>query len=175
MSHTTLPNELADQEKNRKRRGLLRVLIGISMLAGLVTIGLGLPQVYYGYVSTSWPTCEGTVMESESEFDSRRGVHEVKITYSYTVSGRKYTGHRHSYLGTVFSNSADAQKIVDEHPVGSPVTVYYSPNNPKMAVLAPGVQQRAWAGCVSGAIFVLIAIFMIWSTFRKSKKSEHEA
>lgn len=89
-------------------------------------------------------TTQGTVLSSEVTHhdDSDGTTHGVRITYSYTVAGREFTGDRFRYGKFSSSDSAWARQAVHEHTVGSTTKVYYDPNNPTESVLRPGL-----AGC----------------------------
>ena len=135
---------------------------GIVLLTGLFCAGFGLSLIYHGYACKSWPTCEGTVVESEVKvMGGRRDSYAPKIKYSYTVSGKAYTSDRYAYGDTHFWEERDAKKIVGKYPPGSPVTIYYSSWNPGMSVLAPGVDSTAWYLLAGGVGCVLIAVLSI--------------
>lgn len=85
---------------------------------------------------------QGTVLSSEVTHhdDSDGTTHGVRITYSYTVAGREYTGDRFRYDKSSSSDSAWARQAVAEHQVGSTTTVYYDPLVPQNSVLSPGLR-----------------------------------
>ena len=158
------------------------VITTVLALAGFSIIGYGLYCVHYGHASLAWPTCTGTVTDSEVHRSRRSGgrsggvdTFRPKITYSYTVAGQQYTGNRYAIGDPASSGIREAQKIVGEHPVGSEVTVYYSPSRPGTSVLVPGVQPLARNLCIFGAVFSaipLVVLLMFWRMSRQLDFSE---
>ena len=155
--------ELMSRSKNKNK--LAYTSLVVFFLAGFGMICYGLYCVHNGKASLSWPTCIGTVTKTEVKRNSGgRNLHPdfvPKITYSYSVSERQYTGDRHAFGTQSFSERGDAQKIVDEYPVNSEVTVYYSPNHPETSVLLPGVRPAAWMICIFGAVFSTIPFLFL--------------
>ncbi|MCL2347009.1 MAG: DUF3592 domain-containing protein [Planctomycetaceae bacterium] len=177
-----LPGIAVKLEKDRlkSRLKVVYVFTGIFTIVAFSIIAFGLYNIYYGNESLSWPTCTGTVVASEvitHPGDSGGGKHSSpsppsytpEITYSYTVSGQQHTSRRYAYGNWSFSKYSEAQKIVNDYPPHSEVTVYYSPDNPKTSVLVPGVQSAAYGFCIFGGVFFLFTsvIFLIfWRSLR---------
>jgi len=122
---------------------------GILIFFGLIWSGMTL--LFDGFtvvpaVRQIWAqrfaTAPGTILSSEVTYhdDSDGTTHGVRITYSYTVAGREYTGDRFRYDKSSSSDSAWAHRAVSEHPAGSPTTVYYDPQAPENAVLRTGLE-----------------------------------
>lgn len=109
-----------------------------------------------------YPCVEGKVIRSELERHDHQNrnlndrsapnahattTYTAAITYAYTVGTRALTGDRLRFNKIEFSNLADAAGLVDAHPAGASVTVYYDPAQPEEAVLFPGIE---------GADFMLV-------------------
>lgn len=74
---------------------------------------------------TQWTGSKGTVHYHPS------------FTYRYQVSGQTYVGKRYRYDGhPSFYNEDAAKQIVDAHPKGSEIEVYYNLDNPADTVLS---------------------------------------
>ncbi len=89
-----------------------------------------------------YPTAVGTVTKSEVE--SHRGskggrTYSPKISYTYRVDGKNYTGDRYRY-GDYSSSGGSAQGIVNEHPVGRKIDVHYVAADPADSVLFAGLE-----------------------------------
>jgi len=147
------------------------VVTTVLVLSGLGIICYGLYSTYYGKASLTWPTCTGTVTKSECRLSGgRRSSYMLEITYSYTVSEQEYTGNRYAFGNPSFSTYSDAKDIVDEYPVHSEVTVYYSPDHPEASVLMPGVRSAAWGYLIFGAVFAtfpLVVLLLIRRAFQQ--------
>ena len=94
----------------------------------------------------SWPTVQGVVLSSEvaSELASTLGegrrkpveVYSARVQYEYIVDGRTYQGDR---IAVQYGASTDRYQAVldaEKFSVGD-VTVYFNPENPADALLAP--------------------------------------
>lgn len=110
---------------------------GMTLLFDGFTIVPAVRQVW----AQRFVTTPGTILSSEVTHhdDSDGTTHGVRITYSYKVAGREYTGDRFRYDKSSSTDSAWAYHAVSEHPVGSSTTVYYDPLAPENAVLSTGL------------------------------------
>jgi hypothetical protein len=126
-----------------------------SSLGGAVGMGLfaliwsSLALVFDGFLGWSaycqiraqnYATTTGVVTHSEVERHAggKNTTYSPNIKYTYTVAGKAYSGDRYRF-GTGSSNDSSARRIVDEHPVGKQVPVYYNPDDPAEALLQPGL------------------------------------
>lgn len=90
-----------------------------------------------------WPSADGTVISGEvAVVHSTKGASKSKpiIRYSYSVDGQEYESDR--YSSTVARGSSFwAKEVVDQHPAGSAIKVYYNPENPAKSLLDRGFQK----------------------------------
>lgn len=88
-----------------------------------------------------WPSADGTVISGEVAIvHSTKGASKPIIRYSYSVDGKEYESDR--YSSTVARGSSFwAKEVVDQHPAGSAIKVYYNPENPSKSVLDRGFQK----------------------------------
>ena len=128
----------------------------ILMLSGLLVAGYGSVQFYYGKVSLSWPSCEGSITHSEVKHGDESSYHAM-IRYDYTIDGKEYRGDRYQF-GSASGSHASQKQIVAAYPVGAVVKVYYAPNSPKTSVLVPGPNQSVYFMTGFGAVFFLFAL-----------------
>ncbi|HEY8360737.1 MAG TPA: DUF3592 domain-containing protein [Ramlibacter sp.] len=105
----------------------------------------------------AWPSTAGHVHFSKLVVQrvGERAVADVRFTY--VVDGVSYEGRRPQYGS--FWERADA---LDEFPVG-PAKVYYSPGDPAVAVLRPGVAPFTYPFLVfSYAAGIIPAAWLLW-------------
>jgi hypothetical protein len=85
------------------------------------------------------------------------------VNYVYRVNGRDYFGSGLTADWSQLHGSREAaQKIVDAHPVGHDVAVYYDPARPSTAVLTRGKAAVPTFVLVVGAVFLSIGVVMTW-------------
>lgn len=120
---------------------LLIVPLGfLALLGGLMLVSMG--PIRRGdrlaQASAEWPTTTGTVLVSELR--QTRGITSAilrrkapYIEYEYTVNNTRYRSGVVS-LGELPGPPPDPANYT----VGTPVQVYYNPDNPMMSVLLPG-------------------------------------
>jgi hypothetical protein len=93
------------------------------------------------YQAQSYPKTEGQIVTGQ--ITSHRGskgaiFYHPAFTYTYTVNGLDYSGRRYRYDG-IPSGYAAVDQIVESHPAGSSVDVYFNPNDPADTVLSAAV------------------------------------
>jgi len=131
---------------------------------GYLFVGLGIFTVAYmaravarARASVAWPTTEAVVVRSEvvaSTTTSGTGgpvgrtmtTHDPEVSFEYEVAGQRYRSHRIIFVDINYRYD-DAKATVERYPVGSRVTAYYDPRNPKVAVLEPGMAGSAGHYC----------------------------
>lgn len=98
--------------------------------------------IYKQLESQHFLTAIGTITHSELtvSHSSKGGAsYSAKIEYTYSVGGQSFTGDKIRF-GMHSSSYASASGIVNAHPVGSEVQVYYNPADTHESLLQPGVQ-----------------------------------
>ncbi|MEW6084662.1 MAG: DUF3592 domain-containing protein [Chloroflexota bacterium] len=125
----------------------------IFLIGGLLFLSIGLLMFYHqiqalrwGRRSTRWPTTAGTIHSTSiQDFMSAGDItYRLKIGYHYTVNGVQYHSKRLEFgIQPDFWRKAEAAQAVSKYPIGSTVTVYYDPDNPKVAVLTTGVSSSS--------------------------------
>jgi hypothetical protein len=81
----------------------------------------------------------------------------ANVVYEYDVRGRKVRGNRVS-IGDDLGNF-QVEETLARYPVGTPVTVYYNPRDPKEAVLERDPPQHL-VGCVAAMVGVPLALLV---------------
>lgn len=116
--------------------------------------------------SAGWPWVQGTVLSSSASVGGgyRSPVtYGVAIRYRFDVDGHTYEGRRTAF-SPHFSRQG-SQAMVESHPPGSSVLVYYRPGEPETCVLQPGGRTETWVVVVlalTGLVIAALAAFMTW-------------
>jgi len=161
-------------EKLLKLLTLLGIIcfFSIFMISGLVLTYNYTILLYESKASLSWSTCEGIITHHQIErrMTGGRGKSYVSdiFRYDYTIEGEKYTGDRYriGYLGD--PHTGQGRKLVDAHPVGTVVKVYYSPSSPAASVLVPGADSRVYILFVVGVVFILVSTYFVFALAREA-------
>lgn len=90
--------------------------------------------------ASAFPAVEGAITDAKvaEESDADGTSYGAQLRYAYEVAGRNYTGGRDRY-SKMFGSRKFALGVVQAHPLGSKVTVYYNPADPSDALLRPGL------------------------------------
>ncbi|TDA67092.1 MAG: DUF3592 domain-containing protein [Chloroflexi bacterium] len=113
--------------------------------------------------SLSWPSVDGTVLESRvitspsTDDDGGVDTYRPYVKYEYEVGGTKYT-HDKMRLGMVFSTSKlkTSQEAVVRYPVGRAVKVFVNPANPADSVLEQ--KGSSTATLIIGIVLLVIGL-----------------
>ena len=140
---------------------IVAALLGSLLMLALAVlfIGLGLRQRRRVGASQRWPSAPGTIVSSKlvegSSSDGGRTV-GAEVVYSYTVGGQEFRSDQRDIGGGGSGSLAGENAIIARYPVGSNVTVFYNPANPKDAVL-----ERTSG--IAGLMFGLCAMFVVFA------------
>ena len=141
-------------------RLLVAVAIGLWSAGTLAVDAIHAHTMLQQWRAESFFTTEGMVVQSELEAAAGEDAAcEAKIRYDYVVDGRHYAADRYRYarLGAA-GTEAEAQRIVEAHPAGSRVTVYFNPRNPAEAVLYPRLSSGDFLICLFLAPFNIVMV-----------------
>jgi hypothetical protein len=112
----------------------------------------------YGQIDSSSHATQ--MADGERVSSTSSGAH---LVFGYEVNGKKYYSNVRLF-GQIAAQGGDwAWKIAKRYPLGKEVTVRYSPENPNLGVLEPGIFREAFWLTGAGAAFLLfgLAVF-IW-------------
>jgi hypothetical protein len=137
----------------------LILVFGFFMLLALSWFAFSVVGDVKAVQSFFWASTEGIVVSGRVETShSTKGASKSKpvISYRYAVNGTEYESERYS-LTVARGASFWAKEVIDSHPAGSRITVYYNPENPAKSVLDRGFQKDdVWMTFLSLGIFVLL-------------------
>ena len=134
------------------------ISFGIFVFVGLASVVYGLIVLYQARRSATWPSTEGVITQARVV---RAGYSYARaVVYSYTVDGVRCQGEDIA-AGPVLTSITDAyaRKCLARYPVGTPIAVYYDPENPAIAVLEPGLSKKSFVPLAFGLFF---ATFSGW-------------
>jgi hypothetical protein len=116
----------------------------------------------------------GVVVSSrvKSHSGSKSTTYSADIRYRYTVAGQEYTSSGYSFSEMSSSGGGYSRSLVDRHPPGKRVTVYYDPENPASAVLATEVPPMMWFLSLFLQPFILVGVglvgaLVVWAVRRR--------
>ncbi len=139
----------------------------------------------FGYLSAKesleWPTTQGIIQTSEvtsgTTFLRRLGLRKSyapKISYTYSVEGQEYTGHRIDLTSNSGSSSEqEATTLARRYGVGTSVRVRYDPQSPADCALSVGTGLSTYIPLIIGAIGVILCplSWMMWTDGRRKLHS----
>lgn len=131
------------------------------IIVGALLLHFGTKGLLIAVQSVRWPHTSATVISSSvkrysSSAAKGRTQHQAVIHYEFPVQNKRYSGYH-------YHTSPDAGKpmsLVEQHPKGTTITVYYMPNNPAESLLEPGVRTKTLIMPVGGLIFLIPGILM---------------
>jgi hypothetical protein len=113
---------------------------GLAVL-GLVFSLIGLRELWYGYRSLKWPSCEGTILKSEvkkSRGSDGEADFNPRVIYVYSVGGQEFVSKRVAFHGWGGTTAAASAAVCLRYPIGSTVRVFYNPCRAACSTLETG-------------------------------------
>lgn len=142
-----------------KLKGIFLTLLLFA--GGLLMLFFSYQQIRESVETGSWPSANGTVIQSgiRKDFDKGRSVYYPEVKYRYTVDNREYSGSRVAVFEYGSGILADSEAVAGRYPAGSEVKVSYNPEDPSSAVLEPGVQiSMWWLLPIAGLVLALLGL-----------------
>jgi hypothetical protein len=151
----------------------LLLILAIGLPLGFVTLLL-VARASLGK-SRAWPSTPGRVVSagvqettvrvrqrSSGSNSYRMAIrYGPRVVYEYTVKGSSYRAERLHMGSVVLSSDAEsAERVLQNYPPGSMVTVYYDPSDPAQATLDPRTGWGTWVGW-SVAIFLFAVMGIV--------------
>lgn len=153
----------------------MKVVAWVMMGLGVLFLGIGLWMLSTAYMSTTWPTVEGEVVETKvaarigqvGDALRRHLEYSVEVKYQFDVNGVNYQASRYS-LGsgnTVvggYSEKSEAREWLKNSPYqqGAAVTVYYDADDPSETVLSAGIKWSTYMPVVLGLMLLVMGYFV---------------
>ena len=146
-----------------------RLVAIVVLVIGAAAIVAGVTMMSASSAARGWPVVPGQVLErgvgpSTTSGASRPGRYfEPRVTYQYTVDGKRYSGHRIG-LATAAYDEDKARRVANDLPAH--VDVHYNPSDPGDAVLQPSAIGVSIAVLIGGALAALIAGGVLIASFK---------
>ncbi|MBN1911972.1 MAG: DUF3592 domain-containing protein [Pirellulales bacterium] len=151
------------QMSPRMRFFVTRIFPALFILVGAGALAFGVLNLIRAWQSTSWPTAEAVIQESqvtESRDNEGHRTYHPKIVYRFTVDGQLFTGDTVAFGQAGTSDRSYATGIVKRYTQGKKVSVSYSPDEPELCVLEPGISAMTWLLPGFGLVFFLAGNIM---------------
>ena len=151
---------------------LLRMIPLLFIVVGAIMAYSGIREISRAKSSEIWPAANGKIVSSAvkvhhtTSFSRRKNAitFYAKILYAFSADGKYFTGDCVSFGDYSSNEPSYAYRLVNRYPEGKEVRVYYMPDNPKVCVLEPGIQTRAYIvpglGLFLFVLGSLVAIFV---------------
>ncbi|MEQ8769420.1 MAG: DUF3592 domain-containing protein [Phycisphaerales bacterium] len=121
-----------------------------AVVSMLVAIALGVvvwnvtDTVITQAVSSDWPRANGYVRHAQVvASDANPFIDDLELDYTYQIGTDWKVGDRLTFYGKNLSMllrvGGSAETMAQEYANGTPIQVAYDPNNPRRAVLIPGI------------------------------------
>jgi len=130
------------------------------IIVGVLLLYFGVKGVLIAIESVGWHHTDATVISSSHSWSSSTGKgqtqYRANILYEFLVRNQRYIGnHYHSS-----TSAGESIQLVNRHPKGTKITVYYMPNNPVENLLEPGLRVKTFYMPAGGLIFFITGILM---------------
>jgi hypothetical protein len=106
-------------------------------------------------------TSSTTVERDAENIKTRSTTFNSPIIVEYEVGGRKHYTNDRRFGQLAGSGEEWAKQIAERYPIGAKAPVAYSPADPDLAVLEPGISSEAYWLPGAGAAFILFGLLAI--------------
>lgn len=143
---------------------VLCTFFGVFLIGGILAGWSVVKWFPQARASSEWPTVDGQIVTSQLVRRGRADT-RLRLEYEYQVGEQWYFGSRSAFMDGLLGPGPEVR--ARRYPQGSAVQVHYSPDDPTVAVLEPGVR---WIGfglavLISG-FFTLIGGWGVSRAFR---------
>ncbi len=162
----------------RAAKGVWPLLVFAVVWCGMVSVFVGfIAYSFYRHLDAKhrYLATTGTVAASRLDVssDSDGTSYGIAVRYEYAVGGETYSGDRFAF-GEVKTPERDYwQGVVDRHPPGAAVTVYYDPERPGESVLHLEIHGSLWLKLLFMQPFVLTGAGLVagvaWSFLSRAR------
>jgi hypothetical protein len=146
---------------------MVAIVILVISIAAVVT---GISMMSASGTARGWPVVTGKIVDrgvgpATTSGASRAGRYvEPRVTYTYTVEGKHFSGHRIALTTNAYDEDK-ARRVANELP--DTVEVHYNPQDPSDAVLQPSAIGMSIFILIVGGIGLLIGAGLLFASFTK--------
>ena len=150
-----------------EKETLLGIVALITLVCGPLCLFLGIHGYIKGSASEGWPHTEAVVTESGYSYETENDEARFAFEYGYTVAGMHFTSNA-LYIQPIMNDRKHYSAIPKwylgqgesasprDYPRGKRITVYYDPEDPKNAVVKPGVSGSVRVFLMAGVVLTII-------------------
>jgi hypothetical protein len=124
-----------------------------------------------GRAVAGWTPVAARVVATEVR--ARGSVYEPMVRYEYELpgAGTRYRSDRLALTPVRYRRLLDAQRVVDETPVGTGVTAHVDPSHPEHAVLRTEVGKGLSGFLVGGGVAWLLVWSLCWRALARPSRA----
>lgn len=154
---------------------LLSVVFGVWIVLGTVGTVMFSQDLLSYQGSEKWPTTTGRITLTQVRGSrSSKGTtsYYPEVTYSYQAEGRSYSSRQETVINRRMGSPSEAESYLNRnYAAGKPVTVYYKPRHPEIALLIPGVGFSDYAMTLLPGGFVIIGAIAWGLSYRRWRRT----
>lgn len=127
------------------------LLAEILIFFGVIGTVVSVRNVIKGMKAKNWPTASGTVVDSQitvSYSDDGDPLYGAEVNYRFNVEGMEFNSNRRTFADSNSNDKGRAEIITSIYAPGTPVQVYYSPDNPDDSVLETGTNSNMFVALI---------------------------
>lgn len=130
---------------------LTAIVCGLLVYSGIKDILQLFDHRQRAVESLSWPKAPGIIIVSKwtTHPDQRN---RATIKYTYQIGAKEFIGDRVAF----HSQRAHDDKLLEQYKAGHQVLVYYSPQEPALAVLEPGNPEEIFGRKMMSCVFYIL-------------------
>jgi len=163
-------NEVDDENAKTVIKWVVIGFAFIFFIIGSVVFVGATKEALSAHESVSWPNVPGKIYISEIDKYETQSIggggsnirtsilYRPLIRYTYAVEGVSYKNNRVKISATSDSEGRQAKFYIKKYPVDERVTVTYSPQDPAISVLEPGVSKTNTSAIFVGLLFMFMGI-----------------
>ena len=150
-----------------KRRFIFPALVAAALVI------FGLYNLYFSSVSKHWPNTIGIITKSSVVVSSGRGhFWQAYLRYQYQVNEVQHSCDTYRFGGGSYFSRHSAEIVVAQYVPGDQVKVFYDPNNPSRAVLAPGMNFAGWLASIFFVSWLAALVYFLKKLFTTSNRAD---
>ena len=137
------------------------LLAEILIFFGVIGTVASVRNLIKGIKAKNWPTASGTVVDSQITVkynDEGNPLYGAEVKYRFNVEGMEFNSNRRTFADHNSSDKGRAEIITSIYAPGTPVQVYYSPDNPEDSVLESGTNSTMFVALAITLILVGIGV-----------------
>ncbi|ALG67561.1 DUF3592 domain-containing protein [Beggiatoa leptomitoformis] len=149
-----------------QKNSLFSIFAWLIIIMGMSLLFIGANEFNNAQHSTHWLETTGKIIQSDisqkltSRDQTEHIIYSPHIRYEYTIEGRIYQADRVNFLPQATTQSA-AEAVNKQYPIGKIVTVYFNPDDIKIAVLETGATIQNYEPLIIGGVLLLLGIVLL--------------